>query len=151
MNDYQFNTQLMRTLYLHCGFKKLQEFKEVVPFSPTLWYNAIHKEDIHLPSLLSLCNQFHINPCAFFIREGEVIPSIHTDNTYKVVWEVEHYVVLPDGSARKIMHLLNPRYAFTTKQRMLRPGSSSTMKASDIIYILNTYNLRPDQFFIPKE
>ncbi|MBP5523210.1 MAG: hypothetical protein J6X74_03200 [Bacteroidaceae bacterium] len=49
------------------------------------------------------------------------------------------------------MKLLNQTTPFLTRQRFLRHGDDSTIKASDIIYILNTYNLRPDQFFIPKE
>ena len=151
MDDYQFNTQLMRTLYLHCGFKTLAQFKQDCSFSSKFYYNIMQRNDVRMSYLLNICNKYGINPVAFFISPSVPTPLIHTAYTCHFVWESQEYLTLPDGSAQKIMKLLNQTTPFLTRQRFLRHGDDSTIKASDIIYILNTYNLRPDQFFIPKE
>lgn len=148
MSNYSFNLPLMETAFRYCGFKTLQEFKDDSGYSARWYYNIVHNSNVLLTALLDICTKYHLDPKAFFIEPNTVIAEVKTTRVFTFAWELKDYVILPDGSTKLFMKVLDPKIPFTTRQRFLRPGNS-TMRAQHLIYALNTYNLTPDQFFIP--
>lgn len=149
MSNYSFNLPLMETVFRHCGFKTLQEFKDDCGYSARWYYNIVHNSDVLLTTLLQICTKYHLDPRAFFIEPNTVIAEVKTTQVFTFAWERKPYVILPDGSTKRFMQVLDPKIPFTTRQRFLRPVNP-TMRAQHLIYALNTFNLTPDQFFISK-